>query len=136
VVQGRHPVETADVVVSQFMRDMGVAESVVIEAAIHRDAGHAHRVNTKAAHVTDAEAAGMRATGDAHVSTAEATDMTAAKAAAAAREGGTASRRYSDHRGRGDRENFAVNLDFHDLAPFSPALNQSWAMKGGISNID
>ena len=74
-------------VVSQFMRDMSVAESVVIEAAIHRDAGHAHRVNTKAAHVTDAEAADMRATNDAHVSTAEATDMTAAKTATARAQG-------------------------------------------------
>jgi radical SAM superfamily enzyme with C-terminal helix-hairpin-helix motif len=37
VIQRRHAVETADVVVSQFMRDMCVAESVVIEAATHRD---------------------------------------------------------------------------------------------------
>ena len=49
-------------VVSQFMRDMSVAEPVVIAAAIHRDAGHAHRVDAKAAHVTDAEAADMGAT--------------------------------------------------------------------------
>ena len=77
-------------VVSQFMRDMSVAESVVIEVAIHRNAGHAHRVDAKAAHVTDAEAADMRATNDAHVSTSEAADMTAAKAATAARKGGTA----------------------------------------------
>jgi hypothetical protein len=112
-----------------------VAESVVIEIAIHRNAGHAHRVKTRAAHVTDAEAADMRATSDAHVSTAEATDVTAAKTATTAREGGTASRRYSDHRGGGDRENFAVNLGFHDLAPFSLASSQSWAMNGGVSNI-
>ena len=83
-------------VVSQSMRNMSVAESVVIEAAIYRDAGHAHRVNAKAAHVTDAEAADMRATNDAHVSTSEAADMTAAKAttktATAARKGGTTSR--------------------------------------------
>jgi hypothetical protein len=78
--------------VSQLMRDMSVAESVVFEAAIHRNAGHAHRVNTKAAHVTDAEAAGMRATNDAHVSTSEAADVTAAKTATAARQGGTTSR--------------------------------------------
>jgi hypothetical protein len=71
-------------VVSPFMRDMSVAESVVIEAAIHRDAGHAHRVDAKSA-----EAADMRATNDAHVSTSEAADMTAAKAATATRKGGT-----------------------------------------------
>jgi hypothetical protein len=29
-----------------------------------------------------------------------------------------------------------VNLGFHALTPFSLALNQSWAMKGRISNID
>ena len=75
-------------VVSQFMGEMSVAESVVIEAAIHRDAGRAHRVNAKAAHVTDAEAADMRATNDAHVSTSEAADMTAAKTATAARKSG------------------------------------------------
>ena len=63
-------------VVSQFMRGMSAAKSVVIEAAIDRDAGHAHRVDAKAAHVTDAEAADMRATNDAHVSTSEAADMT------------------------------------------------------------
>ena len=99
-------------VVSQFMRDMSVAKSVVIEAAIHRDAGHAHRVNAKAAHVTDAEAADMRATNDAHVSTSEAADMTAAKTATAARKSGTTGRGYSNHRGCGDCENFALNLDF------------------------
>jgi hypothetical protein len=105
-------------VVSQFMREMSVAESVVIEAAIHRGAGHAHRMNAKAAHVTDAEAADMRATNDANVSTSEAADVTAAKTATAARKSGTASRGYSNHRGCGDCENFAVNLNFHDLAPF------------------
>jgi hypothetical protein len=93
---------------------MSVAESVVIEAAIHRDAGHAHRVHAKAAHVTDAEAADMRSTNDANVSTSEAADVTAA----AARKSGTASRGYSNHRGCGDCENFAVNLNFHNLAPF------------------
>jgi hypothetical protein len=109
-------------VVSKFMRDMSVAESVVIEAAIYRDAGHAHRVDAKAAHVTDAEAADMRATNDAHVSTSEAADMTAAKAttktATAARKGGTTSRGQPNHRGCGDCENFALNLNFHDVAPF------------------
>ena len=94
--------------VSQFMRDMSAAESVVIEAAIHRDAGHAHRVNTNAADVTDAGAADMGATNDAHVSTSETADMTAAKTATAAREGGTTSRGYSNHRGCGDCEHFAV----------------------------
>jgi D-alanyl-D-alanine carboxypeptidase len=115
---------------------MSVAESVVIEAAIRRDARHAHRVNTKAAHMTDAEAAAMRATNDTHVGTSKATDMTAAKTATAAREGGTTSRRYSNQRGCGDCENFAVNLSFHDPDSFFLASNQSWAMKGGISNID
>ena len=104
--------------------------------ATHRDAGRAHRVNTKAAHVTDAEAADMRASNDAHVSTSEAADVTPAKTATATRQGGTTGRRYSDHYDRGDCENFAVNPDFHSLAPFSLAPNQSWAMKGGISNID
>ena len=75
--------------VSQFMRDVSAAKSVVIEDAIRRDTGHAHRVDAKAAHVTNAEAADMRATNDAHVSTSEAADMTAAKAATAARKGGT-----------------------------------------------
>jgi hypothetical protein len=89
VVKWRHTVETAELVVSQFMRDMSTAESVVTEATIHRDAGHAHRVNTKAAHVTGAEAADMRATDDAHVSTTEAANMTATKTATAARKGGT-----------------------------------------------
>jgi hypothetical protein len=115
---------------------MSVAEPVIIEVAINRDARHAHSVNTKAAHVTDAEAADMRAANDAHVSAAEATDMTAAKTATAAREGITTSHRYSNHRGCGDCENSAVNLSFHDLTPFFLAPNQSWAMKGGISNID
>jgi hypothetical protein len=123
-------------VVSQFMRDMSVAESVVIEAAVHRDAGHAHRVNTNAADVTAAEAANMRATNDAHVSTSETTDMTTAKTTTAARKGGTTSRGHSNHCCRGDCENFAVNLGFHNLAPFSLVSNQSWAVKGGISNID
>jgi hypothetical protein len=122
--------------VSQFMREISMAESVVIEATIHRDAWRAHRVNTKAAHVTDAEAADMRATNDAHVSTSEAADVTAAKTATATRQGGTTGRRYSDHYGRGDCENFVVNLAFHDLAPFSLVSNQSWAVKGRISNID
>jgi hypothetical protein len=120
---------------SQFMREMSAAESVVIEAAIRRDAGHAHRVNTNTADVTDA-GADMRATNDAHMSTSETADMTAAKTATAAREGGTTSRGYSNHRGCGDCENFAVNLGFHDAAPFSLVSNQSWAMKGGFSNID
>ena len=75
--------------VSEFMRDLSVAESVAIEAAIHRDARCA-RVDAKAAHVTEVEAADVRATNDAHVSTSEAADMTAAKAATAARKGGTA----------------------------------------------
>ena len=123
-------------VVSQFMRDMSVAESVVIKAAIHRDAGHAHRVDAKAAHVTDAEAADMSAANDAPVSTSEAADVTATKTATATRKRGTTSHRYSNHCGRGDPENFAVYLGFHYLAPFSLAPNQSWAMKGGISNID
>jgi hypothetical protein len=101
-------------VVSQFMGEMSVAESVVIEAAIHRGAGRAHRMNAKAAHVTDAEAADMRSTNDANVSTSEAADVTAT----AARKSGTASRGYSNHRGCGDCENFAVNLNFHNLAPF------------------
>ena len=78
--------------VSQFMRDMSTAESAVIEAAIHRDAGHAHRMDAKAAHVTDAKAADVRATNDAHVGTSEGADMTAAKAATAARKGGTTGR--------------------------------------------
>jgi hypothetical protein len=52
------------------------------------------------------------------------------------RRSGTRTRGHCNHRGCGDCENFAVNLDFHDLAPFSLAPNQSWAMKGGISNID
>ena len=121
-------------VVSQFMRDMSVAESVVIEAAIHRDAGHAHRVNTKAAYVTDAKAANMRTTNDAQVSASETTDMSATKTSTATRKRGTTVRRYSDHCGRDDCENFA--LDFHDLAPFSPMSNQRWAMQGDISNID
>ncbi|HET6841754.1 MAG TPA: hypothetical protein VFK06_08715, partial [Candidatus Angelobacter sp.] len=116
--QRRHTIETAEMVVSPFMRDMSVAESVVIEAAINRDAGHAHRVHAKAAHVTDAEAADMRSTNDANVSTSEAADVTAAKTATAARKSGTASRGYSNHRGCGDCENFAVNLNFHNLAPF------------------
>jgi hypothetical protein len=124
-------------VVSQFMRDMSVAEPAVIEAAIHPDAGHAHRVNTKATHVTDAEAADMRATNDAYVRTSETSDVTnTTKTATATRKSGTTGRRYSDHYDRGDCENFAVNPDFHSLAPFSLAPNQSWAMKGGISNID
>ena len=106
-------------VVSQFMREMSVAEFVVIEAAIHRGAGHAHRMNTNTADVTDAGAADMRATNDAHMSTSETADMTAAKTATAAREGGTASRGYSNHRGCGDCENFAVNLSFHSLLLFS-----------------
>jgi hypothetical protein len=114
------------VVVSEFMRDMSAAESVVIEAAIHRDAGHAHRVNTT--HVTDSEAADMRATNDAYVSTSEAADVTATKTATASRKGGTTSRGYSNHRGYGDCENFAVNLGFHNLAPFSLASNQSWVV--------
>jgi hypothetical protein len=101
------------------MGEMSVAESVVIEAAIHRGAGRAHRMNAKAAHVTDAEAADMRSTNDANVSTSEAADVTAAKTATAARKSGTASRGYSNHRGCGDCENFAVNLNFHNLAPFS-----------------
>jgi hypothetical protein len=75
--------------VSQFMRDMSTAKSVVIEAVIRRDAGHSHRVDAKAAHLTDAEAADMGATNDAHVGTSEAADMTAAKTAAATRKGGT-----------------------------------------------
>ena len=52
------------------MRDMNVAESVVIETAIRRNAGRAHRVNIKAVPVTDAEAADMRAANHAPVSTA------------------------------------------------------------------
>ena len=133
-VQRRHTGETAEVVVSQFMRDMSVAESVAIEAAIHRDAGHAHRVNTT--HVTDSETADMRATNDAHVSASEAADVTATKTATAARKGGATSRGYSNHRGCGDCENFAVNLGFHNLAPFLWYRTESWAAKGGISNID
>jgi hypothetical protein len=62
--------------------------------------------------------------------------VTAAKTATAMRKSGTRTRGHCNHRGCGDCENFAVNLDFHDLAPFSLAPNQSWAMKGGISNID
>jgi cytochrome c len=114
-------------VVSQFMRDMSVAEPAVIEAAIHPDAGHAHRVNTKATHVTDAEAADMGATNDAHVNTSEAADVAATKTTTATRKGGTTSHRYSNHRGCDDCENFAVNLGFHNLAPFSLVSNQSWA---------
>ena len=121
--------------VSQFMRNMSAAEFVVIEAAIHRDARHAHRVNTNAADVTDAGAADMGATNDAHVSTSETADM-AAKTPTAAREGGATSRGYSNQRGCGDCEHFAVNWGFHDTAPFSLVSNQSWAMKGGFSNID
>jgi len=121
-------------VVSQLMRDTSAAEPVVIEAAIHRDARHAHWVNTNAAHVTDAEAADMRASNDAHVGISEAADVTATKTATASRKSGTAGRRYSDHCGRGDSENFV--LDFHDLPPFSLVSNQSWALKGDISNID
>ena len=68
----------------------------------------------------------MRATNDAYVSTSEAADVTATKTATASRKGGTTSRGYSNHRGCGDCENFAVNLGFHNLAPFSLVLNQSW----------
>jgi len=39
-----------------------------------------------------------------------------------------------NHCGRGDCENFV--LDFHDLPPFFLVSNQSWALKGDISNID
>jgi len=37
----------------------------------------------------------------------------------AARKGGTAGRRNTEHRDCGDRDNFALNLRFHDLAPCS-----------------
>jgi hypothetical protein len=104
--------------VSQFMRDMSAAKSVVIEAAIHRDTGHVHLVNTRA-NVTDAEAADMRTTNGAHVSTSEAADMTAAKTAAPARKNGTTGHCYANHRGSNDCENSSATLGFHGLAPFS-----------------
>jgi hypothetical protein len=52
------------------------------------------------------------------------------------RKGGITSRGHPNHRSRSHRENFGLNLGLHDLAPFSPVSNQSWAIKGAISNID
>jgi len=97
----------------QFMRDMSVAESVVVEAAVYCDAGRAPWVDAKPASATDAEDADVRATNDAHVSSAEAADMTAAKATTT-REGGAPSAGHSNHRGYDDCGNFSMHCSFHD----------------------
>jgi hypothetical protein len=64
-------VETAEVTVSQFVRDMSMAESVLVEALTHCDAGH--RVDADTANMS-AKAADMRASEAADMSTTKATN--------------------------------------------------------------
>jgi hypothetical protein len=53
--------------VSQFVRDMSAAESVLVEAVTHCDAGH--RVDAKTANMSTAKATDMRAGEAANAST-------------------------------------------------------------------
>jgi hypothetical protein len=53
----------------------------------------------------------------------------------AARKSSAAGRREAEHHGRSDCQNVVVNPCFHSLGSFFLVSNQSWAMKGDISNI-
>jgi hypothetical protein len=59
--------------------------------------------------------------------------MSAATVSAAGKSS-AAGRREAEHDGHSDRQNVVVNL--HSLGSFFLVSNQSWAMKGDISNID
>jgi hypothetical protein len=121
------------VMVSQLVRDMSMAEPVLVEAVTHRDAGHrvdAETGNMGAAKATDmrgSEATDMSTTKAANMSNAkaaaEAADMTAADTTTATRKGGTTCRRQSEQHGHGNRKNFSVHQVFHELSPFGGSLS-------------
>jgi hypothetical protein len=65
--------------VSQFVRDMSMAESVLVEAVTHCDAGH--RVDAETANMSAAKAADMGASEAADRGASEGANVRTAKAA-------------------------------------------------------